>query len=34
MASTEMFPESRYRKTEGLGVWEHRGKVAIVGLGN
>ena len=29
-----MFPESRYRKTEGLGVWEHRGKVAIVGLGN
>jgi len=29
-----MFPESRYRKNEGLGIWEHRGKVAIAGIGN
>jgi acetyl-CoA acetyltransferase len=33
MAPTGMFPEARYRKNEGLGLWEHRGKVAIVGMG-
>jgi acetyl-CoA acetyltransferase len=33
MAPTEMFPNSRYRSKEGLGVWEHRGKVAIAGVG-
>ncbi|MCH7705706.1 MAG: hypothetical protein IIB33_01500 [Chloroflexi bacterium] len=34
MAPTGMFPTARYRSKEGLGVWEHRGKVAIVGVGN
>src|SRR5712692_182551 len=27
-------PASLYRTTEGLGVWEHRGKVAAVGVGH
>ena len=27
-------PESMYRSVEGLGVWEHRGKVAAVGVGH
>ena len=26
-------PDSMYRSTEGLGVWEHKGKVAAVGIG-
>jgi hypothetical protein len=25
-------PASLYRTTEGLGLWEHRGKVAAVGV--
>ena len=32
--TTQMAPESMYRSTEGLGVWEHRGKVAAVGIGH
>ena len=31
--TTQMAPESMYRSTEGLGIWEHRGKVAAVGIG-
>ena len=27
-------PASWYRTTEGLGLWEHRGKVAAVGVGH
>ena len=27
-------PESMYRTKEGLGVWEHKGKVAAVGVGH
>ncbi|MBI4282453.1 MAG: thiolase family protein [Chloroflexi bacterium] len=27
-------PTSVYRTREGLGVWEHRGKVAVVGVGH
>ena len=27
-------PASMYRATEGLGLWEHRGKVAAVGIGH
>ena len=27
-------PSSMYRATEGLGLWEHRGKVAAVGIGH
>ena len=27
-------PESMYRSVEGLGVWEHRGKVAAIGVGH
>ncbi len=34
MAPTDWFPTARYRSKEGLGLWEHRGKVAVVGLGN
>ena len=34
MASTEWFQTDRYRAKEGLGVWEHKGKAAIAGLGN
>ena len=29
----QMAPDSIYRSTEGLGVWEHKGKVAAVGIG-
>ena len=32
--ATEMFPASTYRIDEGLGLWEHRGKVAAVGIGH
>ena len=31
--ATENAPASVYRRDEGLGVWEHRGKVAVVGYG-
>jgi len=34
MAPTERAPASMYRKDEGLGLWEHRGKVAAVGIGH
>ena len=30
---TENAPASMYRSTEGLGVWEHKGKVVAVGIG-
>ena len=32
--TTEHAPASMYRATEGLGVWEHKGKVAAVGIGH
>ena len=32
--TTQNAPASMYRSTEGLGVWEHRGKVAAVGIGH
>ncbi|MCX6023809.1 MAG: hypothetical protein NTZ05_19195, partial [Chloroflexi bacterium] len=32
--ATPNAPESIYRSTEGLGVWEHKGKVAAVGVGH
>ena len=32
--TTQNAPESMYRSTEGLGIWEHRGKVAAVGIGH
>ena len=32
--TTEHAPASMYRTTEGLGVWEHKGKVAAVGIGH
>ena len=31
--TTQNAPTSMYRTTEGLGIWEHRGKVAAVGVG-
>ena len=31
---TQNAPESMYRSDEGLGLWEHRGKVAAVGVGH
>ena len=31
---TQNPPASMYRTTEGLGLWEHRGKVAAVGVGH
>ena len=31
---TQNAPASTYRRREGLGVWEHRGKVAAVGVGH
>lgn len=34
MAPTQNAPASTYRRDEGLGVWEHRGKVAVVGIGH
>jgi acetyl-CoA acetyltransferase len=33
MAPTPMAPASLFRTTEGLGVWEHRGEVAVAGIG-
>jgi len=30
--TTQNPPASMYRSTEGLGVWEHKGKVAAVGI--
>ena len=32
--TTQNAPASMYRATEGLGVWEHKGKVAAVGIGH
>ena len=32
-SATKLAPDSMYRTQEGLGVWEHRGKVVIAGLG-
>ena len=32
--ATENAPQSMYRAREGLGVWEHRGEVAAVGIGH
>ena len=32
-SATKNAPLSMYRTDEGLGVWEHRGKVAVVGVG-
>lgn len=32
--TTPIAPASMYRTKEGLGVWEHRGKVAAVGVGH
>ena len=32
--TTQNAPASMYRTTEGLGIWEHRGKVAAVGVGH
>ena len=34
MAPTANAPAGMYRRDEGLGVWEHRGKVAVVGIGH
>lgn len=34
MAPTQNAPDSMYRSKEGLGVWEHRGKVVVVGIGH
>lgn len=32
--TTQNAPSNMYRDREGLGVWEHRGKVAAVGIGH
>lgn len=32
--NTKSAPAEMYRTVEGLGVWEHRGKVAAVGIGH
>ncbi|MCH8746025.1 MAG: hypothetical protein IIB31_10335, partial [Chloroflexi bacterium] len=32
--TTQNAPASMQRATEGLGIWEHRGKVAAVGIGH
>ena len=32
--TTQSAPDSMYRTTEGLGIWDHRGKVAAVGVGH
>ena len=32
--TTQDAPASMYRSTEGLGLWQHRGKVAAVGVGH
>ena len=31
--TTDWYPQSKYRKSEGFGLWEHRGKVAVAGIG-
>ena len=31
---TDIAPASMYRSQEGLGLWDHRGKVAAVGIGH
>lgn len=33
-SSTQNAPASMYRRAEGLGLWEHRGKVVAVGVGH
>ena len=33
-SKTEYAPNSVYRNNEGLGLWEHRGKVVAVGVGH
>ena len=33
-SQTQPAPASMYRRTEGLGIWEHKGKVAAVGIGH
>jgi acetyl-CoA acetyltransferase len=32
--TTQNAPSSMYRDKEGLGIWQHRGKVAAVGIGH
>ena len=32
--TTQNAPASMFRSTEGLGSWDHRGKVAAVGIGH
>ena len=32
--TTPTAPDAMYRNDEGLGIWEHRGKVAAVGVGH
>ena len=32
--ATQYAPSSMYRSREGMGIWEHRGKVAAVGVGH
>ena len=32
--TTPYAPASMYRTTQGLGIWEHRGKVAAIGVGH
>ena len=32
--TTQNAPASMFRSTEGLGVWDHRGQVAAVGIGH
>ena len=32
--ATGYAPPSMYRSQEGMGIWEHRGKVAAVGVGH
>ncbi|MCZ6545220.1 MAG: hypothetical protein O6913_05910 [Chloroflexi bacterium] len=32
--TTENAPDSMYRNDDGMGLWEHRGKVAAVGVGH
>ena len=34
MGPTQRAPASMYRRAEDLGLWEHRGKVAAVGIGH
>lgn len=34
MAPTKNAPASIYRSKDGMGVWEHKGKVVVVGIGH